>query len=176
MEVFLRELAWLCISGALLSSNKLYAPLWAKLSNRLPAVVFWPGPSHPCSKPPLETKICNLYQKSLFHPQTRETEGQVLPRQFAKLLPPNCLLTPGMGEELVKGTEGHEKPGLAWWPAKSWRWCFLLLPAVDGGGYPAEVTRSAGEVVYKPWRQQSAGPTCPGPTIKAVDARYSLFV
>lgn len=37
---------------------------------------------------------------------------QVLLWQFTKLLPPNCLLTPDVEEDLVKGTEGHEKLNL----------------------------------------------------------------
>ncbi|XP_009322071.1 PREDICTED: monocyte to macrophage differentiation factor [Pygoscelis adeliae] len=61
------------------------------------------GPSRPCSKPPLETNACNLYQKSLFRPETRETEWRVLPWQFTALLPPHRLLTPGMEEECFSG-------------------------------------------------------------------------
>lgn len=54
----------------------------------------------------------------------------------------------------------------------------LSLPsaACGGGGYVAEVARSAGEVTYKPWQQQSADPICLCPTAKDVDAGYSLFV
>jgi len=119
MEVFLGKLAWLCISGALLSSKKLCPPLTAKLSNRLPAVVLWPSPSHPCSKPLLETKTCNLYQKSLFHPKTRETAGQANPAAALYRAGTTSLFAHSQhGGELVKGTEGHEKPDLARLPAK----------------------------------------------------------
>lgn len=54
----------------------------------------------------------------------------------------------------------------------------LTLPsaACAGGGYLAEVARSAGEVTDKAWRQQSANPICLCPSIKDVDAGYSLFV
>lgn len=50
MGVFLRQLAWLSISGALLSTNKLRLPLSEKLSTLLSAEVFWPSLSYPSSK------------------------------------------------------------------------------------------------------------------------------
>lgn len=37
---------------------------------------------------------------------------QVLLWRFTKLLLPDRLLTPDVEEDLVKGTEGHEKPDL----------------------------------------------------------------
>lgn len=64
MGVFLKELAWLCISGALLSSIKLCPPLSEKLSSCLQKCSGPVSPILAASKPLLENKTRNFYQKS----------------------------------------------------------------------------------------------------------------
>lgn len=89
-----------------------YPCLGAKLSDCLSAA---PGPApaiiaaSPCGKLKIAIRPRGAY---FIMKGEKPRVKQVLLWQFTKLLPPNCLLTPDVEEDLVKGTEGHEKLNL----------------------------------------------------------------
>lgn len=89
-----------------------YPCLGAKLSDCLSAA---PGPApatiaaSPCGRLKIAIRPRGAY--FIMKGKKRRVK-QVLLWRFTKLLLPDRLLTPDVEEDLVKGTEGHEKPDL----------------------------------------------------------------